>query len=325
MKIRQEGFVIIIAIVSLLLVAGVCLAVFLPGSGDKGESVNASDEQDIFVVEEVERGEPLSGPEEMMEAARSEVQRRIPLASNIIEYSTGAEAQCIYLLETVSGESAGLIGIDAYGDVISLLDFTKDAILTDVNLDKEQAEAAAEELLGELGFEKGYLTAVDSELRSTGATGPPSDPVNTWEYIIEFKPCLNGIFVDESDSCEVRLSPVDGSVLGLNVVRSPLRLVEAPAEILISEEEVLELALQKVKEDGEELALIVTEDGSTGDGGVRLRYVFSEQFIEDDPMLCWRVTLTTIPESPADFGGREYDVVVNALTGKVLIFSVAYY
>jgi hypothetical protein len=322
---RQKRF--IITIVSLLLIAGLCLAIFLPGCGNEGEGVDFSDAQESFVVEEVERGEPLSGPEEMMQVAKAEAERRIGKTLEISEYSSGAERQRFYQLATADGENAGWIEIDIYGSLLSLYDATLDPpYFTDVNLDEEEAKAAAGELLEELGFDADYMQVVSSKLNQTGATGLGEDLEYTWEYVVEFKPCLNGIFIDDGDYCEVRLSPTDGVVLGLNVVRSSLRLAEAPAEALISEEEALELALLKANAEGEGLEFTVIEDGFMDQEGVRLRYLMPGQSPNQGPMLCWRITLEfSDANEPLGIGGGQYEVIVNALTGEVFIIMEAMY
>jgi hypothetical protein len=311
----------------LLFSTGICLAIFLPDAGNEVESgpssvLSPEEARELFVVEEVDIGMPLSGPEEMMQAALAEASTWIADDLRISEYSVGADGQRFYMLSTAAGGNAGWIAIDVYGNLLSIRDFTFDPpYFTDVKLEREQAEAVALGLLERLGFEEDSLEIMNSELRSTGAADLP-----TWEYVIEFKPCLNGIFVDEGDYCDIRLSPTDGQVISIDTKRSPLRMRQAPAETAISEEEALDIALQKASEGEEGLEFSVSKDGIAVDGGgIRLRYMLPGQFYGKDPMLSWRISIdfhyTEVPFS----SGGQYEVIVNALTGEAFIVSKAYY
>ncbi|NPV58054.1 MAG: hypothetical protein HPY75_00155 [Actinobacteria bacterium] len=166
------GVLTILLLSAALLHAAFCAC----GCGTGSASPGAGDPLEAFVVEEVQRGEPLSGPDEMMQAALELARARIPGVAGISEHEAGAEGQRFYTLQTQEGGNAGWIGIDIYGDLLSFLDFTTAPDrFTQVNLDEKQAAAVAEGMLEGLGFEAGSLKLLKARLRETGAVGPPQD------------------------------------------------------------------------------------------------------------------------------------------------------
>ena len=317
MKGLQRIFITAAIVFFLLFSAGICLAIFLPEVENTSSVLSPEEARELFVVEKVDTGVPLSGPEEMMQAALSEAGSWIAEDLVISEYSTGADGQRFYTLSLAGGGGFGWIAIDVYGNLLSLYDPTltlEPPNFTDINLEKEQAEAVAVGLLERLGFEPGSLDIINSELRITTSR----------EYVIEFKPCLNGIFVDEGDYCEIHLSPSDGQVTSIDTKRSPLRMRQAPAEPVIDEQAALESARARVLEyAGEDLDLRVTRDMGTGEDGIRLRYALSVPFAASRPMLCWKVSLEA--ENRDLMGGTVYDVLVDAMTGETNVNGIGHY
>ncbi len=171
----QRIFIAATIILFLLLLASICLAIFLPDTGNEAGGsasgvISSEEARGLFAVEEVDFGALLSSPEDMMQTALSLACSWLEEDLEISEYSLGADGQRFYILSSVGGGVMGWIAIDAYGNLLTLQDPTLNPPYpTDVNLEKEQAEAVAVGLLERLGFEAGSLEIMNSELRSTPA------------------------------------------------------------------------------------------------------------------------------------------------------------